>query len=454
MTRVIKQKYLLIFASSAMFFMLAACYFIFATAEAAEECKVDCESNCSVYADPGENEGCLDKCKSDEEECEKLNKKAKIYENILKINDKQQDVLADQLEHINQEKEKTRQDLTGMIDKVSELEKKIENLERNIFEKEKSIAYQKKILSSLMQSYYEYDQQGLLGIVLLDKDLSYSLSQSDYIEQSGVKASEILDDIQNAQHELIQNREELKQDYEKSKRLKDELQYKKNNLQSSESQKQSLLIKTQGEEQKYKNLLAHIEEQKLELFNFSGASNLGEVLDSVKNYPKPDNDDQAPTSWYFSQRDSRWGNQRIGNSKSLMKDYGCAVACVSMVFRKNGSGTDPGKMAKEKIFYYDLIKWPGSWSPSISLISSVSHGNVNWSTIDKEIGKGHPAIVYIKKTNGGGGHYVVITGKDKKDYIVHDPYFGSNLYLGTSKSLVGKIGVNSGTKIDQMIIYN
>jgi hypothetical protein len=106
------------------------------------------------------------------------------------------------------------------------------------------------------------------------------------------------------------------------------------------------------------------------------------------------------------------------------------------------------------MFYYDLIEWPGSWDPSITLASSNSHGNVSWSTIDSQIKGNHPVIVHINKTSGGGGHYVVITGKDSKDYIVHDPYFGPNIYLGTSKSLVGKIGKDSATRIDQMIIYN
>jgi len=87
------------------------------------------------------------------------------------------------------------------------------------------------------------------------------------------------------------------------------------------------------------------------------------------------------------------------------------------------------------------------------LVSSIGHGNINWSKINSEIAGGHPVIVYIKKTNGGGGHYVVVTGKDSKDYIVHDPYFGANLYLGTSKALVGKIGTDSKVIVDQMIIY-
>ena len=144
-----------------------------------------------------------------------------------------------------------------------------------------------------------------------------------------------------------------------------------------------------------------------------------------------------------------------GNSKTLMSGYGCAVTSLAMVFRKNGASVDPSKLAKQPIFSYDLIKWPGSWSPGIKLTSSIAHAGVSLSTVDAEIAKGNLVIVYIKKTNGKGGHYVVIHhyDKTKKDYVVNDPYFGANLYLATSKSLVGKIGIDSGVVLDQMIIY-
>jgi len=450
----LKQKRIILFLI--FFLLLASCFLLLASSALATDCEVDCDSTCSIYTDPDQNKDCQNKCKADEATCVKLNKQTRIYENILKLNDKQQDTLSNQLDYINQQQDKNQQDLQGAVNELDDLSSKIGVLERNIADKEKSIEYQKKILAGLMQSYYEYDQQGLLKIILLDQNLSDSLSSSDYIEQSGVKVTEMLADIHKNREDLIKNREELKQDYKESAKLKDELQYTKSNLQLTESQKQSLLLQTQGQEQKYKDLLAHIEEQKKELFNFSEASNLQEVFDSLKNYPKPDKKYWASTAWYFSQKDSRWANQRIGNSKSLMKDYGCAVASVSMVFRKFGSSTDPGKMAKEKIFYYDLIKWPASWSPNISLVSSVSHGNVNWTKIKSEINDGNPIIVYIKKTNGRGGHYVVITGydKDEKKYVVHDPYFGSNLYLDTSQSLIGKLGADSRTVVDQMIIYN
>ena len=213
-----------------------------------------------------------------------------------------------------------------------------------------------------------------------------------------------------------------------------------------------MLSQTQGEQAKYQQLLARVEAQKLELMNFGSADNLASIKASVDGYAKPSSG-LASTSWYFNQTDSRWGKKTIGNSNSLMEDYGCAISCVSMVFRYYGISTNPGAMAKEKIFYYDLIQWPTSWSSGIKLTSSISHGNINWKTIDSEIAQDHPVIVYIGKTSGSGGHYVVVTGKDSKDYIVHDPYFGANIYLGTSRALIGALGKNSGTTVNQLIIY-
>jgi peptidoglycan hydrolase CwlO-like protein len=388
-----------------------------------------------------------------QDECENLEKKAKVYQELIDIKNKQQDTLSDQLDKINGEQEINKIKISQTQQQINELDKQIDGLEKDILAKEENLKTQKKFLVGLMQSYYEYDQQGLLDIVLIDKNFSETVVQADYLEQSGVKLSEVLASIEQARNDLLNDRNELNQKREDINKKKETLADRNDDLSYSENQKQSLLTKTQGEEQKYQSLLAHVEEQKRELFNFSEASNLGEISASVGSYPKP-KDNLASTSWYFSQKDSRWGNKRIGNSSSLMKDYGCAVTSVSMVFRKKGAGIDPGKMAGQKIFYYDLIKWPATWSPGISLASSISHGNIKWSTIDSEIKKGNPVIVYIGKTNGGGGHYVVVTGKDNKDYIVHDPYFGPNLYLGTSKSLVGKIGKDSGVKVDQMIVYH
>ncbi len=392
-------------------------------------------------------------------QCEDLEKKAKIYEDLIKLKNKQQDALAGQLDNINTEQVKTAAQLQETQKQVQTLQQQIDSLEGNIKDGEAEIDYQKKILAGLMQSYSEYAQQGILPIILTNAAFSDVLSQADYIEQSGSKVSDVLAEIIQTRQKLMNNQDALKQKKGEIDSAKNDLVDKKENLQSTENQKTNLLVQTQGEEVKYKQLLANAEAQKAELFDFSAASNIDDVKQSVGSYAKPSSN-LASTSWYFSQLDSRWGKMKIGNSNSLMEDYGCAVTSLAMVFREKGADTDPGKLAKQKIFSFDLIKWPGSWSPGISLVSSISHGNINWSTVDAQIKKGNPVIVYLSRSRGGG-HYVVVTGKvslsdtlHSKDYIVHDPYFGANLYLSTSKSLVGKLGANSSVSINQMIIYN
>ena len=388
-----------------------------------------------------------------QDQCKNLEKKAQVYQDLIDLKNKQQDTLSSQLDSIDQQQAKNKADLRTIQKQLVDLDQQIQQLERSIQDKQAEIESQKEVLAALMQTYYDYDQQGVLNLILIDKDFSDTFSQSDYTQQSSTRVSDILDNIQKVRDDLLAQHADLNQKQEDSNKLKERLTSKNSDLQSTENQKQSLLVQTQGEEAKYQDLLAHVEAQKKELFDFSSASNIGDLSASVSSYPTP-KDHLASTSWYFSQKDSRWGGKKIGNSSSRMEDYGCAVTSLAMVFREKGSSIDPGKMAGQKIFYYDLIQWPSSWSPGIALASSISHGNVNWKTIDSEIAKGDLAIVHIAKTNGQGGHYVVITGKDSRDYIVHDPYFGPNLYLGTSKSLVGKIGSDSGVKVDQMIIYH
>jgi len=390
----------------------------------------------------------------DKKKCEELEKKAAAYQDLIDIKNKQQSTLQKQMDLIDLEQSKNQQDLKIIHSKAEDLSQQIKDLEIQILAKENLIKYQKSILTGLMQSYYEDYQEGVLNIVLINKNFSEVLNQSDYLEQTSARLKDILATIEIAKDELENEQNSLADAKRKSEELKDQLEDKKYSLQSNENQKQSLLSKTQGEEAKYQQLLARVEQQKLELFNFGASGNAADVLASVGKYPKPDSKNWASTSWYFSQRDPRWGNKTIGNSSSLMKDYGCAVSAVSMVFKYHGASIDPGKMSKQPIFYYDLIKWPTTWSPNIDLVSSTAHSGVSWSAVDKYVKNKQPVIIYIKKTSGGGGHYVVIHGKDSKDYIVHDPYFGANLYLGTSNALMGAMNPKSGTVNDQIIVYN
>lgn len=382
-----------------------------------------------------------------------LEEKAKIYQQIIDIKQKQEATLSNQVELLEAEVGKMESETEAKKNEIDELNSKITQLGKKIDEAEKSIELQKKILADLLQVYYENEgQQDVISAFLSDKNLSSFMSQGDRMVQVGDKTNEILKNIKSLKENLTGEKKSVE---DKKKEITDlfyELQEKSSELQDKKDQKEALIAQTQGEQAKYEKLLARVEEQKQELLNID---ELGSGL-SADTYPKPPSSAYASTSWYFSQRDSRWGNQTIGNTRTLMKSYGCAVTAVSMVFTYHGDSITPGSLAKKKIFSSDLINWPSSsFGGKVVISGGYSHGNINWSTVDSELKKKNPVIVYIKKTKGGGGHYVVIhTKMSNGKYVVHDPYWGSNLYLDTSKALVGSLSPSSGTKIDQMIIYH
>ncbi len=393
----------------------------------------------------------------DKLKCQELEKKAEAYRNLINIKDKQQQTLQKQMELLDKEQEKNKTDLQDTGLKTDELGSQIQELEREIDNKKSDLKYRKSMLAGLMRSYYENYQQGLLNIVLINEDFSDILDHADYVGQSSIKLSEILQEIVKTKEALEGEQSQLEEKRKEIEDLKDQLETRKKTLEANEIQKQVLLTQTKGEEERYRKLLTRVEEQKQELFNFSEAGNLAEVIASVNNYPKPKLEYWASESWYYSQRDPRWGENFIGNSKSNLKDWGCAVTSVAMVSTFYGNRISPNILAKQPIYAFDLIKWNlGGWSSTAMAVDSVygsSHGNINWSVVDKMIASKIPVVVNIRKTNGKGGHYVVIHNKDKTDYVVHDPYFGSNIYLNTTRALMGTIGDKSSTVVDQMIIY-
>jgi len=380
-----------------------------------------------------------------------LEEKAKIYQQIIEIKQKQQDTLENQTAILEAEVGKLENETELKKKEIDDLNLKIIQLETKIDDAEVSIGLQKKILADLLQAYYENKDQDVILAFLSDKNLSSFMSRDDRMVQVEDKTSEVLKNIKSLKDGLENEKKSIE---DKKKEVADlfyQLQEKSSELGDKKDQKEVLIAQTQGEQAKYEGLLEKVEKQKEELLDIDV---LGGDL-SADSYPKPPSSAYASTSWYYSQRDSRWGNQNIGNTKTLMKSYGCAVTAVAMVFTYHSDSITPGSMARKKIFSSDLINWPSSsFGGEVSLSGGYSHGNINWSTVDSELKKKNPVIVYIKKTKGSGGHYVVIhTKMSNGKYVVHDPYWGSNLYLSTSQSLVGSLAPSSGTKIDQMIIY-
>jgi len=390
-----------------------------------------------------------------QDQIEDLEKKAESYRQMIELNQSKAQTLENQIRLMEGQIAVLEQDIVDIQGKIDETEENIESLSSRIEIKQKDIKAQKLVLGELLQAYYENDQDTLTEMLLKNSSFSEFMNQSEYISQTGSKVDAILASISDAKMQMESTKRQLEEKNEHQKEQRGSISQKKYALDSEQVSKAQLLLETNGQEQKYQQLLERVEQQKEELLgdiqelSEEKSSELAAVEASIRK-PKSG---LASTSWYFSQKDSRWKNQHIGLSNTLMKSYGCAVTAVAMVFRYHGADINPGTLAQQPIFYHDLIVWPKSWK-GVNLVSSTGHGNVDWDVIDKELKNDNPVIVFVKATRKGAGHYVVIHGKDKDgEYVVHDPYWGANIFLDSTRAYVGAL-YESSTAIDQMIIYH
>ncbi len=383
-----------------------------------------------------------------------LEEKAAKYRKLIDLKQKQKATLNNQLQLINIQADNFQNDIEITKENINEKTNQVRVVEGKIDQQEKNLLADKSKLSEIVKLYYQIDNEVFLNSLMLSEGSFHKASdQAEYLSQTSEKIKENLEEIE-AQKKILEGEKR------EHKKHRDELEAKKHDLNekifylnNEKVTKNILLNKTLGEERKYQELLSRVEAQKKELIggrdSFSAESS-GRIKDILKNSPKPKK--LASEKWYYAQDDSRWAYKRIGLSSSLLKDYGCAISAVAMVFSYHGKKITPGELSSEPIFYRDLIVWPQKWKKSIELKTSQSHGNINWSRIDRELAQKNPVIVFIRSASGAG-HYVVIHSKEKGGkYVVHDPLFGKNIYLETSKRLVGAI-YNTAVEVDQMIIY-
>ncbi len=384
---------------------------------------------------------------------EELEQKAKDYQRIINLKQQQQTTLKNQIELMDVEIEKL-ENYTQLLEKeIEKLEKEEDRIERELIEKEKFIQTEKKKLEELIQFFNQIDRDLKLEFLANKGDLTKIFTQTELLDQTSQKIGEILEKYQEEKFKFEKKKEELSKKIDEIKNKQEELKAKRGYLNNEKNSKRILLEETLGEETRYQKLLERIEKQKQELIGDIDAlsDKKKKELEKIKaEAPKPKSK-LASTNWYYSQKDRRWAYNRIGLSSSLMKDYGCAVTSLAMVFTYHKEKITPGELAAKPIFYRDLIVWPNYWG-NLNLVSSTTHGSVNWKTVDKALEENNLVIVFVRAVSGKG-HYVVIHNKDNRDYIVHDPLFGDNIYLGTTRKLVAAIYNQKSTLIDQIIIY-
>ena len=383
---------------------------------------------------------------ADLEKCERV-LNAKVETTIQKKN-----ILTNQVQLYNLKVKRTARNLNSIEKKVERNKLELENIEKELKKQDERMLKIKKQLKEGLILYEQNKQNLKLNLLDSQKDFTSVMNKSNSLDKLYQEINKKLDILQKEKKEAEEKKEKIIEAKKKIEKNKVVLKEEKSKLEIQRRIKNDFLVETKGDEVKFKGLLARIAKQKEQIINLSSLSVTARgSIEEIKRKADKPKGGLASTSWYYAQDDPRWANTTIGFSRTLMKNYGCAVTALSMAFTEGGEKIKPGKMAKKPMFYRDLIVWPNKWG-NLKLISSRAHGNINWSKIDKQIKKGKTAIVFIR-SRSGAGHYVVIHHKDKKGrYVVHDPLFGANILLETSKKLISSI-YKSGVTVNQMLLY-
>jgi peptidoglycan hydrolase CwlO-like protein len=387
-----------------------------------------------------------------------LERQAQEYQQI--INQKRGEIksLKNQIAIFNARIGKLEIEINITEDNIDQTKLEILQLEYGIDRTENDILEQKVHLARIIQTIAEYDETSELEMILQSDNFSDFFNQISYLEnlQNGVQ--EKVNKLKLLKEQLNKDKETKEEKKERLEGLKDQLTRQKWSLASQRKSKEALLNYTRGEESRYQQMLAHIEAQKKSLLgdiNRLRQQKAAELARLKKLQEKPPAEYWASTAWYFRQDDPRWAKTTIGISDSELEDYGCAITAVAMILKYHGVNINPQQLAKESIFYYDLIVWPKRWG-SISCINCPPPhtSSFDWFRLDRELGAGNPVIVFIRANGRGAGHYVVIHHKTKDGrYVVHDPLFGANIYLDSTRVYISNL-YETTTSLDQMVIYH
>ena len=401
-----------------------------------------------------------DEVDSQESEYDSLENQLKNAERIAELKKQQAKTYANQVELLNLQITGIQTNINSLSKEILTTQEKIDLIKEEIEKKEKSIKENHTNLGEMLRSYYRSNQDLGISLISRDETLTDVFTQSDNLSQISTKINNTLKIIKEEKTALAAERENFEVEKGKLDSQKTDLTQERNEVSSQKNEKNSLLAKTKGEEAEYRALIEKIESQMKQLLIDVGSltdEEESEINDILEDADEP-KEGKASTKWYYSQKDSKWRYDTIGGTSLTMGSYGCAVTSVAMVFAYHGEDVEPDDIAeKNSYFYSGLMDWGDSgllkkYDMELKVKTGHSTSYVDWDDIEDYIDDDLPVIVFIKGS-GSKGHYVVVHGYDDKndDFVVHDPYWGPNLLLGTSKKIIKSI--YGSAKVDQVIVY-
>lgn len=330
--------------------------------------------------------------------------------------------------------------------KINQTEAQIKGLEKEVEVLSKVIDTVNISMDQLTQVYlhrvrenYKTIRVDQVGVLLSANSLTHFLQNLKY--QSIIKAKDhlILTELEKSRLDYDQQKNNKVKKQQEVEKLKSSLIAQKKDLDSQQQEKKRLLVSTQNDEKKYQSLLSQAKEAVAAIRRYV-TSQGGATL--LSNQTKC-------TSWgcYYSQRDTEWGNQLIGNSDMPLKEVGCLITSTAMVASHYGKDLKPSDIAASGNPFFSNTAYmvKGNWSVKGITVDRQDF-SISTSKIDEELIAGRPVIVGLYR---GPAHFIVLKAKNDQGYVMNDPY----LENGSDRPFNEKYSVSDITQLNIVRVY-
>lgn len=199
--------------------------------------------------------------KNAQKKIEELEKRADIYREIINIKKKQSETLSDQLEVTTESIDQVQSQIDLSKQKIDDYNGQISRLEGQIKEKNEVIVSQKRILTDLVQAFYEVNQASPVVSYLNDGNIASFMVTKDRLAQTGDKINELVVSIKKIKEDLEKQSTEIDESKKEVVLAHEKLQNQNQDLESAKKQRETLLAQTKSDESKYQNLLKKTQEQ-------------------------------------------------------------------------------------------------------------------------------------------------------------------------------------------------
>lgn len=186
---------------------------------------------------------------------EELENQVNLFEKIIDNRQKQTKTLNNELDILTKDISKKELEIKMTELSIKKLNYELEEKEVSIEKSAKHIDASRKILVSYLRDLYELNNASTILILLKSPKISDFFLQVKSLKDVNAKTSEALNKYKILKVKLEKEKNDLEDDKYDFLNLKSLTEIEKKNIASEKKQKNTLLIKTKGEEKKYQGLL-------------------------------------------------------------------------------------------------------------------------------------------------------------------------------------------------------